>query len=205
MVDRVRWLAGLLLVAIAGAALQLRAGPENDPTAIVEQLQASLLQVMREAGQLGYQGRYARLAPVIEASHGLSRIARVAVGRYWKKLDAEQQAVYVKTFIEFSIATYARRFDSYSGETFQIDSQQQTAANQAVVRTALVKTNGEQVSLDYILRRVDGRWRIINIIADGVSDLALKRAEYTSMIRRRGIDALIAELRAKITRYAKDG
>jgi phospholipid transport system substrate-binding protein len=55
------------------------------------------------------------------------------------------------------------------------------------------------------MRKIDGRWRIINIIADGVSDLALERAEYSSVIRRYGFNALLAKLKERIAGYARKG
>ena len=74
-----------------------------------------------------------------------------------------------------------------------------------LVRTELIKSNGEAVKLDYVLRQTAGHWLIINVIADGVSDLALKRADYTAILKDQGFDALIATLNKKIAQYEKPG
>jgi phospholipid transport system substrate-binding protein len=58
------------------------------------------------------------------------------------------------------------------------------------------------VRFDYLLHRSEGRWTILNIVADGVSDLATKRAEYRSVLKARGLDGLIRKLRDQIARYA---
>ena len=52
------------------------------------------------------------------------------------------------------------------------------------------------------MHRVEGKWLVLNIIADGVSDLALKRSEYKSVLERDGFRGLIAKLKDQITRYA---
>jgi len=52
-----------------------------------------------------------------------------------------------------------------------------------------------------VLHYREGRWSIINIIADGVSDLALKRAEYSHVLARDGFNALVSMLERKITQY----
>jgi phospholipid transport system substrate-binding protein len=52
------------------------------------------------------------------------------------------------------------------------------------------------------MKKKDEGWQIINIIADGVSDLALKRSEYTSILSRDGFDVLIAKITEKIDNYA---
>lgn len=54
-----------------------------------------------------------------------------------------------------------------------------------------------------MMKKKDDSWQIINIIADGVSDLALKRSDYTSVLSREGFDALIAKINEKIESYAK--
>jgi phospholipid transport system substrate-binding protein len=58
------------------------------------------------------------------------------------------------------------------------------------------------VKFDYQMKKKDEGWQIINIIADGVSDLALKRSEYTSILSRDGFDVLIAKITEKIDNYA---
>jgi phospholipid transport system substrate-binding protein len=49
----------------------------------------------------------------------------------------------------------------------------------------------------------DGKWYIISVIADGVNDLALKRAEYASVIKKNGFDALISKINDKIRNLEK--
>jgi len=58
------------------------------------------------------------------------------------------------------------------------------------------------VKFVYILNQSGGQWAIINIIVDGISDLALKKAQYTSVIDREGFDSLMNKLTQKITDYA---
>ncbi len=169
---------------------------------VVMRFQSDLIRVMKQADRLGYQGRYEQLAPAIKQSHDLVEIARIALGRHWRKLTKEQKKRFIKTFSQLSIATYANKFDSYSSEEFRFVSAHDTDKGDRFVRTLLVDAAGEEIQLDYLLRQHDGRWAIINIIADGVSDLALKRSEYSRVLRRDGYDALIRRLEEKITRYS---
>lgn len=172
---------------------------------VVTQLQSELISVMKRSEVLGYQGRCDSLAPIVRATHNLPDIARIVVGRYWGRLTEEQQKAWVENFSQLSIATYAYKFDGYSGELFEPISEQETARGDKFIRTLLIKSDGEEIRFDYLLRRGDDGWRIINIIADGVSDLALKRSEYSGIIRREGFDALIVKLKDKIAKYSLDG
>ncbi|HUL13694.1 MAG TPA: ABC transporter substrate-binding protein, partial [Methylococcaceae bacterium] len=71
-----------------------------------------------------------------------------------------------------------------------------------LVRYMLIAPKEKPVKFDYILTQSGGQWAIINIIVDGISDLALKKAQYTSVIDREGFDSLMNKLTQKITDYA---
>ncbi|MGH6820659.1 MAG: ABC transporter substrate-binding protein, partial [Methylocella sp.] len=60
------------------------------------------------------------------------------------------------------------------------------------------------VKFDYDVKDFNGHWQIINIIVDGISDLALKRAQYTNVIDHEGFDILLNKLTQKISDYAND-
>jgi phospholipid transport system substrate-binding protein len=135
---------------------------------------------------------------VIRDTHDLPFIAHFALGRIWKGLSTADRDRFVAAFSEMSIATYAERFDGYSGERFRILSSRDAERGGEEVRTVLVKIDGSTVSLDYLLRRRDGRWRIINVVAEGVSNLALKRAEYAGFVRRHDFDSLMEKMAARL-------
>ena len=191
-----------LIFLLMQIAIPLTSQATHPAIEVVENLHTNLLSAMKDGDTTGYKGRYERLSPVIRSSFDLVSIARVAVGRYWESFNHEQKAKFVETFTKLSIATYARNFDAYSGERFKVISEKEQGGSQILVRTELTKSNGEKVQLDYILHRVNNQWRIINVIADGVSDLALKRADYSSFLKNRGFEALLSRLNEKIAQYS---
>jgi phospholipid transport system substrate-binding protein len=193
---------GILLLVMTHLS---QAGSMSEAADVVVGFQARLVEVMKRAEELGYAGRLEVLSPAVRDSHDLPTLARIVVGRRWETLTPSQRRRLVEVFSTLSVATYAYRFDGYSGERFELVSEQRTERGDARVRTRLIKGDGGEVRLDYLLRRDDGRWRIVNVIADGVSDLALKRAEYKSILRREGFEALISKLQNKIEQYAAAG
>lgn len=191
----------LLVTGFLGISLPTSARGE-EATQVIKRLQTSLLTVMKEADHLDYQNRYRQLEPTVEETHDLPAVARLSVGKYWRDLQKEQQDLFVKTFHQLSIATYASRFKGYSGEHFNIVSEKPTRGHRVLVESRLIKSDGKQIHFNYLLHRVGGQWRILNIVVNGVSDLALKRTEYTGLLKTKGFQALIGKLQNQIHHYA---
>ncbi len=189
------------LFAAAGVSAQEEAGATAKQ--VVEKFQSELIAVMKEGKQLGYAGRYDKLYEPISNSHDLTKIARIVVGKEWEKLSETQQQKLTDIFVRLSVASYAHNFKDYSGESFVFDSEEETARGGVVVHSHLLIPNDKAVKFDYMLKEKGNSWRIINIIANGVSDLALKRSEYTTILQREGFDALIAKINEKIDTYSK--
>ena len=191
----------LFLFTTANAFAQAESGATAKQ--VVEKFQAELITVMKNGKQLGYAGRYDKLYGPISNSHDLTKIARIVVGKEWEKLSETQQQKLVDDFVRLSVASYAHNFKDYSGESFIFDSEEETARGGVVVHSTLILPDDKPVKFDYMLKEKGNSWRIINIIANGVSDLALKRSEYTTILQREGFDALIAKINEKIDNYSK--
>ncbi|EGQ63363.1 hypothetical protein GGI1_18909 [Acidithiobacillus sp. GGI-221] len=86
---------------------------------------------------------------------------------------------------DLTAATYAARFDSYNGEHFAIVGSQALQPGAEGVFSTFTEHNGKVHRFDYILQKDGDFWRIVNVVADGVSDLSLRRAEYTEPCRKR--------------------
>jgi phospholipid transport system substrate-binding protein len=167
---------------------------EFQATGCIDRLHEALLGVMKNSETLGYQGRYDQLAPALVELFDLAFMAEKSVGRHWKTASPEDRAILVDTFSRYTIANYAGRFSSYSGQHFETLQEEPSARGTLLVRTRLVDPDGgDDVNLDYRLRAIDGSWKIIDVYLNGtVSELALRRSEYSSMIKREGFQALLA-------------
>ena len=167
------------------------------PDTVVENLHQTIIQVMKESKDLDYDGRYNVLEPVVKDSFDFKTIARIVMGRHWKKLDDQQKTEFIDVFSRLSIATYASRFNSFSGETFDSLSNEEMKKGRMLVKTQLV-TNDRVVPFNYVLHNTDDGWRIINVIADGISDLSLKRSDYSTIMKTEGFETLVKKLLKKV-------
>ena len=165
---------------------------------VVEEFHKTLIDVMKNAEKLGFQGRYDILAPVIESKFDTPLIAQVILSRYWSELNEEQQKQFIQLFNRLSISTYASRFNSYANESFKTSGTEELKKGRLLIKTEFIKTDDKPVKFDYMVHQNGENWYIISVIANGVNDVALKRAEYAAIINDRGFNSLVSELEAKI-------
>lgn len=195
--------AGLVVVGLLGAVATSAAAADDAPVAVVETLDAGLLGLLKDAERLGYQGRVDRIRPIVEQVFDLDFMAEKAIGKYWDTLAESDRARWKPLFHDFTIANYAGNFDHFSGQRFEVLGSEAGANDTTMVRTKLFNPAGEDVELTYRLHRVGQGWRIIDILLKGtVSELALRRSDYTSVLERDGFAALVTLLRGKIADLA---
>lgn len=186
----------MLIVGSLCAPAGARAQAFDAPDKAIDGLNARLLDTMKQAQNLGIQGRYDALAPVLSSTYDIASMSRLAVGEAWNALQPEQRAAVTEAFQRMMIATYAKRFDGFSGETFQIIEIADRPPADKMVKTRIVQSNGKPVAINYLMRKTGPGWKIVDVYLDGtISELASRRAEFTSILKSGGPDALIASLR----------
>jgi phospholipid transport system substrate-binding protein len=163
----------------------------------VRSLYEALLANMRSGPALGARGRYTRIEPVVRRTFDMSFMTRLAVGPEWERLDDAQRQQVSQAFERYISAIYADRFDSYSGERLQVTGEQPSPGG-TLITTEIVKSNGEPVRLNYLMRQNGSAWQIADVYLNGtISELATRRSEFSSILRTQGIDGLIAMLNSK--------
>ena len=163
-----------------------------------------LLQVMKQGPTLDFAGRVKVLDPTLRRLYDMPLVTRLVVGPPWRGMSTDEQQQVVAAFSDYSVAVYAGRFKSYSGEKFVVDPATSTVASGDIIaHTKLLPHDGEAVELDYLERQESGSWRIIDVLLNGtISEMAERRSEYASAIRDGGAAALVRLLREKTAQLA---
>jgi phospholipid transport system substrate-binding protein len=192
--------AGVAALTAPRIAAQEELQDAATPTEIVTALHEAIVAQAAGSSEQSLEQRYEALRPIVERTHDLPYIAELSIRRYWGDLNTEQQERFVAAFERLSVMTYVTRFADVTPETFAVQSSEDEDKGRVQVHAAITRDDQEDISLDYLLQERDGMWRIINILADQVSDLALKRAEYHRVLSNGTIDDLITELEAQTSR-----
>lgn len=173
------------------------------PEVLIADFNATLLTVMRDAKALKYAGRRDVLRKQLTDVYHLPVMARIAVGAHWRKLAPAQQVTLVTHFSQLTLATYASRFNGWSGEKFEMRGVQPVRNKTVLVKTAIIRPNDAPVEINYLMRKFEAGWKVIDVfLKESYSELATKRSEYSSVLRRQGFDALIRQLDAKAAQFA---
>jgi phospholipid transport system substrate-binding protein len=171
--------------------------PSGAAVAVIDHFHSVLLDVMKNADALGLEGRRDKLAPVLDATYDFPAMAQRSLSTGWAKLDASQRERFTAAFRGMTLRTYATRFDGYDGERFETMGEEASIASTVIVRSVLHAD--EDIHLDYRMRSTPAGFRVIDVYLSGtVSELALRRAEYTSVLERDGFDALVSALEKKV-------
>jgi phospholipid transport system substrate-binding protein len=180
--------------------MSFAAGAEvPEARAVVDAFHAKLVEMMKSAKTLGFDGRMRALEPAVAAAFNLPFMARVSVGPQWQSFTADEQRQYIELFSRYSEATYANRFDDYNDERFQTLDDRPQAGGSVVVETEMQKKAAEPVQLAYLMTRGDKGWQIVDVFANGTfSQLAVLRSEFTAVLKRDGVAGLLQTLQRKI-------
>lgn len=175
----------------------------GDPTQVVDALHEALIEVANRSDSLSYESRFQMLEPAIDNSHDFSTIARLVGGRFWRNLNDKERLLFTEAFRRASIATYVGRFASAEGLNFDQATLHESLGSRVRVRSHLIRADGSRVRFAYTLHDMHDQWRIINILADGVSDLALQRAKLSKLYTDTGLQDVLDHLKAKADKVAE--
>ena len=192
---RAAFIAAMAVLFLPPALAQTAA---TTPAAVVEGFHAALLDAMRNARALGPRGRDRLLRPAIQAAFDQTAMTRIAAGPPSTDLSEAKRQALVSAFSDWVVATYVNRFDGYAGESFATTGETSLQSGDRLVRTQLLRPNEAPVQLNYLLRGGEGRWRVVDVYLSGtISELASRRAEFTTLLREGGAERLAAELRRR--------
>jgi phospholipid transport system substrate-binding protein len=187
------------LVAPSAPALAASASQAAAPVGPVQRLDSALVEVMQNAEQLKFQGRYDKLAPVVNAVFDVPAMTRIAVGPMWNDASESDKTEMVEVFGRYMVTMYAARFKGYAGETFEVADSKQRDGGRVLVITKLNRKDKEPVELSYLMKGEGDNWHVTDVYYNGsISQLAQLRSEFSGALRDGGVKNLKSVLEDKI-------
>ena len=184
------------LFVAAAVALAAPAVAATGPAVPIATFDDALLAAMKAGKSVPLPTRVARLLPVVRATHDLDAMAAAVVGPPWTATGASDRAALIEAFARHSAVAYAENFSSWDGERFIIDPKVTPRRDSQVV-TVTIAGKGTATPLLFRMRDGGSGWRIVDIYAEGVSQVAVQRSEFAAIIKAGGVAALAKQLNAR--------
>ena len=172
--------------------------PANPPKVVIERFDQALLSTMKAGHITGFKGRDGIMIKAVHMTFDMPFIGHLVLGHYWSSFSSAQKAAFVTVFARLIAATYAHNFNGYGGQEILVKKTMQHGSEAFVYTLFSTPGQGHHHEFDYILKRGEKQWRIVNIITDGVSDLAIKRAEYQHFLKRKNFASLMVAMQHQI-------
>ncbi len=185
---------GSLLFGAVGAAQA--DSPKEDALRFVRTFGQQSVALLAD-NELEPDARRAGFRRLIVGHFDLSGISRFVLGRHWKRATDAERIEYRQLFEKYVVTSVDRKLTSYAGETLEVGVARTKGDTNAVVTSQIVRPTANPVRVDWRLKWLDGDWRIIDMVVEGVSLALTHRNEFDAVIKQSGgqISALLQRLR----------
>jgi phospholipid transport system substrate-binding protein len=122
--------------------------------------------------------------------------ARRALGQHWNARSPQERKEFVGLFADLLDRAYLSKIDLYQGERVRYTGET-TTGEDATVKSVIVTHKGTEVPVDYRMRVADGRWRVYDVIIEGVSLVSNYRTQFNKIIQTQSYETLVQKLRAR--------
>ena len=193
-----------LALTVLGPVDSVRAGShENGAARFIEDLAHKAITSLTNDA-VSRDIRKERFRTLLNEGFAIKLIGRWILGRYWKKATEAEQAEYLKLFEELLISSYLERFTLYAGVKVSIIKTMAAGKLDAVVFSSITRPKGgDPLKVNWRVRNREGKFKIVDIMVEGISMGQTQRSEFSSVIREHGgeVEGLLEELRKRLEEF----
>lgn len=184
----------LLVIPVAVAATDPLSLVQDTSDQMLTAIKAERAAIDKDKGRL-----FALVEEIVLPHFDFNRMAKMVLGKYWRRASDEQRRQFVEEFRFLLVRTYAASMIEYTNQ--KIDYLPYRAgpdADEATVQTEVEQDGGFPVPIDYKLFRENGEWKVYEVVIDGVGLVINYRSSFATEIRgKQGLDGLILKLKTR--------
>lgn len=137
-----------------------------------------------------------RLRTIVYPLFDFTEMAKRSLGSHWRRLNPQQQKEFIFVFTELLETTYADKIDLYEGQKV-VYTGESVDKSYAQVDTKVIGKKNQSYSVDYKLHRIDGRWRIYDVVAENISLVNNYRSQFQRVLVNSSFEELIRRMQEK--------
>ena len=190
-----RFLWVLALAVALAASLAGRTAVAGPAAHLVENFNTAFIAIAKADDRTVRPSRFQMFNDRLIESFNFPVMMERVTGSRWQTANETERAQLIGAFMRLSIATYLSRFENYSGEYFKTIGEEVRADGVTLVTTRLVRPQRFDATVTYVTEKFGDEWRIVDVIfGGGISELALRKSEFTRTLNQGGIPELSARL-----------
>jgi len=124
-------------------------------------------------------------------------MARRSLAIHWATRTAEERKEFVRLFADLVERTYMKKVEDYSGEKVLYEGETKEG-DYAGVRVKIVTKRGEDIPVEYHLKKEGNDWFVYDVSIEGVSLINNYRVQFHSIISQSSYENLVKRLREKV-------
>lgn len=196
-------LAGAMMLVIGSVCAAIAGEPQKELQAGVDQIIALLQdKTYKDPGKEDLQR--GKIMVVIKDIFDFVEVSKRSLGRYWKDFTPEERRDFTGVYAEFLGAAYFEKVKgAYRDETVVYLAENITSSKRAEVKTAIPRDAGD-IPISYRMLKKKGRWRIYDVVIEGISLVNNYRSQFSKMLMRSSPAELIEHLRKKSEPQSKE-
>ncbi len=133
-------------------------------------------------------------------------MAKLALGKNWRKASRAQKLEFVNEFRTLLVRTYSKSLLEFKNQRISFSPVELPEGAKIVsVRAKVSQPGGPSIPLAYRMRLKNNAWKVYDISIDGISLVTSYRGTFTQQVRRGGISGLLIYLRSKNNAAASSG
>ena len=127
-----------------------------------------------------------------------TKVSRLVLGRAWRSANDEQKKGFINEFRTLLLRTYAVALSKYKNQKIIFKPTKVAKTDKIViVKSEVVQSGGQPIKVNYALAKDNEKWLVFDIVIEGVSLVTNYRSQFSSEIRKNGLDVLIKKLAKK--------
>ncbi|MCW8923786.1 MAG: ABC transporter substrate-binding protein [Gammaproteobacteria bacterium] len=131
-------------------------------------------------------------------------LAKLALGKNWRKASNDQKIEFVDQFRTLLVRTYSKSLQEFSDQKINFFPVNIKAGEEKVtVKSEVLQSGGPTIPVDYRLRLKDDEWKVYDIKIDGVSLVTNYRGTFAQEMRKGGMKAVLKMLQEKNAKVAE--
>jgi phospholipid transport system substrate-binding protein len=196
-----RFLQSLAAIFVVAFATTSFAGDAAGAKVFLDKVAADVLAIVKDSAA-SKDAKQKKIEALFADKVDIAFVAKFVLGKHWRAATPKQQQDYMTAYKPFILKNYASKLTKYSGQTYVLKNQHMED-NIAVVTMEIVDASGTNVEVDYRLGDAGvGKYKINDIVVEGVSLLTTQRAEFGSIVEQHDVDYLIAALQKQVSAVA---